>query len=99
MMVKLQKLYRFQMLRLLEAINHEEVDNQFWTVSSYKDNWSLADVFSSESDTVFEMGDYITVMYDNENWFPAYTENRDICKFPHYDASVEDDLRVLIFKI
>ena len=99
MTVKLQKLYRFQTLRLLDAINREDVDNQFWTVSSYKDNWSLADVFGSESDTVFEMGDYITVMYDNENWFPAYTENRDICKFPHYDASVEDDLRVLIFKI
>ena len=99
MMVKLQKLNRFQTLRLLEAINREDVDNQFWAVSSYKDNWSLADVFGSESDTVLEMGDYITVMYDNKNWFPAYTENRDICKLPHYDASADDGLRVLIFKI
>lgn len=98
-MVQLQKLNKNQMVKLLEAINREGIDNQFWDICSHEDNWSLADFFGSESDTVFGMGDYITVMYDNENWFPTYTENRVINNFPHYDASIEDDLRVLIFKI
>ena len=98
-MVQLQKLNKNQMIGLLEAINREGIDNQFWDISSYDDSWSLADVFGSENDTVFEMGDYITVMYDNENWFPMYTEHRNICKFPHYDCCIENDLRVRIFKI
>ena len=99
-MVILQQIDKSQMVKLLDAINREGVDNQFWTVSSYKDNWSLADVFGSESDTVFEMGDYITVMYDEENQFPTFDENLSIVtSFPHYDYWIEEDLRVLIFKI
>ena len=98
-MVILQQIDKSQMVKLLDAINREGVDNQFWTVSSYKDNWSLADVFGSESDTVFEMGDYITVMYDEENQFPTFDENLSIVtSFPHYDYWIEEDLRVLIFK-
>lgn len=98
-MVQLQKLNKNQMIKLLDAINREGVDNQFWAINSYKNSWSLSDIFGSESDTVFEMGDYITVMYNNEDWFPMCTENRDIYNFPHYDAGIEEDLRVLIFKI
>lgn len=98
-MVTLQQINKSQMVKLLDAINREEVDNQYWAISSYSDSWSLADFFGGESDIVFEMGDYITVMYDDENWFPMYTENHVINNFPHYDASIEEGLRVLIFKI
>ena len=99
MMVKLQKLYRFQTLRLLNAINREGVDNQFWAISSYENSWNAADVFSGTNQTEFEPGDYITVMYDEENQFPTFDENLSIVtSFPHYDYWIEEDLRVLIFK-
>ena len=100
MMVKLQKLYRFQTLRLLEAINREDVDNQFWAVSIYENSWNAAEIFSGTNQTEFEPGYYITVMYDEENQFPTFSENlRIVTDFPHYDYWIEAGLRVLIFKI
>lgn len=99
-MVQLQKLNKNQMVKLLDAINREGVDNQFWAVSSYEDKWNAAEVFSGTNQTEFEPGDYITVMYDEENMFPTFNENLDIVtSFPHYDYWIEEDLRVLIFKI
>lgn len=98
-MRKLQKLNKNQMVKLLDAINREGVDNQFWAVSSYKDSWNAAEVFSGINQTEFEPGDYITVMYDEENQFPTFNDNLSIVtNFPHYDYWIEEDLRVLIFK-
>ena len=99
-MVISQKLNKNQMVKLLDAINREGVDNQFWAVSSYEDSWNAAEVFSCTNQTEFEPGDYITVMYDDENPFPTFNENLNIVTdFPHYDYWIEEDLRVLIFKI
>lgn len=98
-MVILQKINKNQMVKLLDAINREGVDNQFWAVSSYKDRWNVAEVFSGTNQTEFKPGDYITVMYDEENQFPAFSENLSIVtSFPHYDCWIEEGLRVLIFK-
>lgn len=98
-MRKLQKINKNQMVKLLDAINREEVDNQFWAVRSYENSWNAAEVFSSTNQTEFEPGDYITVMYDEENQFPTFDENLSIVtSFPHYDYWIEEDLRVLIFK-
>ena len=107
-MKKLQKLNRNQMVKLLDAINREGIDNQFWAISSYKNSWNADEVFGGinlaefepEDYIVFEQGDYITVMYDNENQFPTFVENLGIVtSFPHYDYMIEEDLGVLIFKI
>ena len=88
------------MVKLLDAINREGVDNQLWAVSSYENSWNAAEVFSGTNQTEFEPGDYITVMYDEENQFPTFDENLSIVtSFPHYDYWIEEDLRVLIFKI
>lgn len=99
-MVILQKIDKKQMVKLLDAINREGVDNQFWAVDSYEYSWNAAEVFSGTNQTEFEPGDYITVMYDEENQFPTFDENLSIVtSFPHYDYWIEEDLRVLIFKI
>lgn len=99
MMVKLQKINKNQMVKLLDAINREGVDNQFWAVSSYENKWNAGEVFGGTNQTEFEPGDYITVMYDEENQFPTFNENLNIVTdFPHYDYLIEEDLRVLIFK-
>lgn len=99
-MVISQKLDKKQMIKLLDAINREGVENQFWAIDSYKDKWNAAEVFGGTNQTEFEPGDYITVIYDEENWFPSFKENRDIVtSFPHYDYWIEEGLRVLIFKI
>ena len=99
-MVISQKLNKNQMVKLLDAINREGVENQFWSVSSYEDRWNAAEVFSGTNQTEFEQGDYITVVYDEENQFPTFDENLSIVtSFPHYDYWIEDDLGVLIFKI
>lgn len=99
-MKKLQKLNKNQMIKLLDAINREEVDNQLWSVSSYSTSWNAGYVFNGTNQTEFEPGDYITVMYDEEDQFPTYNENLDIVTgFPHYDYWIEEGLRVLIFKI
>ena len=99
-MRKLQKINKNQMVKLLDAINREGVDNQFWAVSSYKDSWNAGEVFGGTNQTEFEPGDYITVTYDEENQFPTFDENLSIVtSFPHYDYWIEEDLRVLIFKI
>lgn len=45
-MRKLQKLNKSQMVKLLDAINREEVDNQFWAINSYENSWNAAEVFS-----------------------------------------------------
>lgn len=98
-MVILQQIDKNQMVKLLDAINREEVDNQLWAVRSYKDRWNAGEVFSGTNQTEFEPGDYITVMYDEENQFPTFDENLSIVtSFPHYDYWIEEDLRVLIFK-
>ena len=98
-MVQLQKLNKIQLVKLLDAINREEVDNQFWVINSYENSWNAGEVFSGTNQTEFEPGDYITVMYDEENQFPTFNENLSIItSFPHYDYWIEEDLRVLIFK-
>ena len=98
-MVILQQIDKNQMVKLLDAINREGVDNQFWAVSSYKYRWNAGEVFSGTNQTEFEPGDYITVIYDEENQFPTFSENfRIVTDFPHYDYWIEEDLRVLIFK-
>lgn len=99
-MVKLQQVNKKQMIKLLDAINREGIDNQFWFIDSYENSWSAGEVFSAENNTIFEPGDYIVVMYDEENQFPTFPENHDIVtSFPHYDYWIEEDLRALIFKI
>ena len=99
-MVILQKINKNQMVKLLDAINREGVDNQFWAINSYENSWNAGEVFGGTNQTEFEPGDYITVMYDEENQFPTFDENLSIVtSFPHYDYWIEEDLRVLIFKI
>lgn len=99
-MAKIQKLSKVQMVKLLDAINREGVDNQFWCVNSYENSWNAGEVFGGTNQTEFESGDYITVMYDDENQFPTFNENLSIVtSFPHYDYWIEEDLRALIFKI
>lgn len=99
-MVILQQIDKKQMVKLLDAINREEVDNQLWAINSYPTSWNAAEVFSGTNQTKFEPGDYIIVMYDEENQFPTFDENLSIVtSFPHYDYWIEEDLRVLIFKI
>ena len=98
-MVISQKLNKNQVVKLLDAINREGVDNQFWSVDSYENSWNAAEVFGGTNQTEFEPGDYITVMYDEENMFPTFRENLYISNFPHYDYWIEEDLRALIFKI
>ena len=39
-MVILQQIDKNQMVKLLDAINREGVDNQFWAVSSYENSWN-----------------------------------------------------------
>ena len=99
-MRKLQQINKSQLIKLLDAINCEGVDNQFWAVNSYAYSWNAAKVFGGVNQTEFEPGRYITVMYDDENPFPTFNENLNIVTdFPHYDYWIEEDLRVLIFKI
>ena len=89
-----------QIVMLLQAIKCEEVDNEYWNVFSSDYTWNANEVFGSGEDTFFESGDYITVMYNNENPFPTYQRySCIISSFPHYDYWIEKDLRVLIFKI
>ena len=99
-MVKLQSLNKAQIVMLLQTIKCEEVDNEYWNVFSSDYIWNANEVFGSGGDTFFEQGDYITVMYNNENSFPTYQRYfRIISSFPHYDYWIENDLRVLIFKV
>ena len=99
-MVISQKLNKSQLVKLLDAINCEEIDYQYWAVNSYSNSWNAAKVFGGVNQTEFEPGRYITVMYDDENQFPTFDENLSIVtSFPHYDYWIEEDLRVLIFKI
>lgn len=99
-MVILQQINKKQMIKLLDAINREDVSDQLWSIDSYENSWNADEVFGGTNQTEFEPGDYITVMYDEENQFPTFNENLDIItSFPHYDYWIEDDLRVLIFKI
>ena len=99
-MVILQQINKSQLVKLLDAINCEGVDNQYWAVNSYSNSWNAANVFGGAKQTEFESGRYITVMYDDENQFPTFNENLNIVTdFPHYDYWIEEDLRVLIFKI
>lgn len=99
-MVILQKINKSQLAKLLDAINREGVDNQFWAVSSYKDSWNAGEVFSGINQTEFEPGRCITVMHDDENPVPIFSENLNIVTdFPHYGYWIEEDLKVLIFKI
>lgn len=99
-MVKLQSISKSQMVKLLDAINREDINNQYWSIDSYSTSWNAGYVFNGTNQTEFEPGDYIIVMYDEENQFPTFSENLDIVtSFPHYDYWIEEDLRVLIFKI
>lgn len=98
-MVILQQINKSQLVKLLDAINCEGIDNQYWAVNSYSNSWNAAKVFGGVNQTEFEPGRYITVMYDEENLFPAFNENLNIVTdFPHYDYWIEEGLRVLIFK-
>ena len=99
-MVILQQISKKQTVKLLDAINRENVSNQLWSIDSYENSWNADEVFSGTNQTEFEPGDYITVIYDEENQFPTFNENLSIVtSFPHYDYWIEEDLRVLIFKI
>ena len=99
-MVILQKLNKKQLVKLLDVINCEGIDNQFWSVDSCENGWNADEVFGGTNQTEFEPGDYIAVMYNEENQFPIFNENLSIITdFPHYDYWIEEDLRVLIFKI
>lgn len=94
----LQPLDIDQIVMLLKAINYEEVDNEFWMVFSSDYTWNANEVFGSGDNIFFESGDYITVMYNNENPFPTYQQYSYITSsFPHYDYWIEKDLRVLVF--
>ena len=89
-----------QIIMLLKAINCEEVDNKFWMVFSSDYTWNANEVFGNGKDIFFESGDYITVIYNNENPFPTFQKYSCITSsFPHYDYWIENDLRVLIFKV
>ena len=89
-----------QIVMLLKAINCEEVDNKFWMVFSSDYTWNANEVFGNGKDIFFESGDYITVMYNNENPFPTFQKYSCITSsFTHYDYWIEKNLRVLIFKI
>ncbi len=99
-MIELQPIDKAQIVMLLKAINNEEVDKEFWMVFSSNYTWNADEVFGSGGDKFFEPGDYITVMYNNENPFPTLQKYSCITSsFPHYDYWIEKDLRVLIFKI
>ena len=99
-MVRLQQINKSQLVKLLDAINSEGIDNQFWSIDSYENSWNAGEVFGGVNQTEFEPGDYIKVMYDEENQFPTFRENLNIVtSFPHYDYWIEEDLRALIFKI
>lgn len=75
------------------------INSGIFTAMSYEDSWNAGEVFGGTNQTEFEPGDYITVMYDEENQFPTFDENLSIVtSFPHYDYWIEEDLRVLIFK-
>ena len=47
-MVILQQIDKKQMVKLLDAINREGVDNQFWAVSSYENSWNAAEVSAAQ---------------------------------------------------
>lgn len=47
-MVILQKINKNQMVKLLDAINREGVDNQFWAVSSYEDSWNAGEILAAQ---------------------------------------------------
>lgn len=97
-MRKLQQINKSQSVKLLDAINCEGIDNQYWAVNSYSDSWNAAKVFGGANQTESEPGRYITVMM-MKNLFPAFSENLNtVTDFPHYGYWIEKDLRVLIFK-
>lgn len=99
-MVILQQMDKNQMVKLLNAIDREGVDSKFWDIIRYNDSWNAGEVFGGTNQTEFEPGDYITVMYDEDNMFPTFDENLSIVtSFPHYDYWIEEDLRVLIFRV
>ena len=99
-MVELQPLNKAQIVMLLQTIKCEEVDNEYWNIFSSNYIWNANEVFGSGGDTFFESGDYITVMYNNENPFPTFQKYSCITSsFPHYNYWIEKDLRVLIFKV
>lgn len=99
-MIELQQLNKTQIVKLLEAIKCEEVNDEFWNVFSSDYIWNADEVFGSGHDTFFEPGDYITVMHNDENPFPTFQKYSDITSdFPHYDYQIEEDLKVLIFKV
>lgn len=45
-MRKLQQINKSQLVKLLDAINCEGIDNQYWAVNSYKDSWNAGEVFA-----------------------------------------------------
>lgn len=47
-MVILQELNKKQIVKLLNAINCEGVDNQFWTVDSYENSWTADEVSAAQ---------------------------------------------------
>lgn len=98
--LQLQQLNKAQIVKLLKAIKCEEVDSEFWDVFSSDYIWNANEVFGSGDDTFFEPGDYITVMYNGENPFPTFRKYSSITSdFPHYNYQIEEDLKVLIFKV
>ena len=99
-MIRLQQLNKSQIIKLLKAIKCEEVDSEFWDVFSSNYIWNADEVFGSGGNIFFEPGDYITVMYNSKNPFPTLRKYSSIISnIPHYYYRIEEDLKVLIFKV
>lgn len=90
-MVRLQELNKSQLVKLLDAINCEGIDNQFWAVNSYVYSWNAAKVFGGANQTEFEPGRYIKVMYDDEKpvSFYFYTKTRIMAFIQHENETLE----------
>lgn len=98
-MEQLQKLCKLQLVKLLDAINREELENDRWSMYSNDLNWNAEQVFSMEnSKEEFEWGDYIFVYYQDKYEISMVLEACKNYNIPQFNFHIEYDLFVLIFK-
>ncbi len=98
-MEQLQKLCKLQLVKLLDAINREGLENDRWSMYSNDLNWNAEQVFSMEnSKEEFEWGDYIFVYYQDKYKISMVLEACKNYNIPQFNFHIEDDLFVLIFK-
>lgn len=98
-MEQLQKLCKLQLVKLLDAINREGLENDRWTVYSNDLDWNAEQVFSMEnSKEEFEWGDYIFVYYEDKYEISMVLEACKKYNIPQFNFHIEDDLFALIFK-